>query len=94
MGVASLVLGIVSIVFTFFGPTAIIGFFIGIVGIVMGVLARKKAMEAPEGSPEASKRGMATAGFVCSIIGTVLCGITFFACASLVGGLAALGSSY
>ena len=64
--VASLVLGIVSVVFCFFGTWAIIGLATGIVGIVLAVKGQK--------SP---KKGLATAGLVLSIIGVALCGIMF-----------------
>ena len=58
--IASLALGILSIILAFvYTP---IGLILGIVGIVLGAKARK---EAPS--------GMATGGFVCSIIGTVIC---------------------
>lgn len=84
MGVASLVLGIISIVLSLFGVgIQWVGAICGIVGIVCGVQARK----VPE------KQGLGTAGLVCSIIGTVLCLVTYLACVACVGGLAAAGSS-
>lgn len=73
MAVASLVLGIATIVFSIIG-LYIPGLIMGIVGIVLGVLAKKK-----------NPSGMATAGLVCSIVGTVLCAIIFIACAACVG---------
>lgn len=69
MAVASLVLGIVSVVFSFFGGS-IIGLPVGIVGIILGVLAKKKTPQ----------NGMATAGLVCSIVGTAISGLIFVAC--------------
>ncbi len=81
MGVASLVLGIVALVFTFFGPAGWIGLIIGIIGIILGALAKKN-----------NPSGIATAGLVCSIIGTAVCGIGFLACAACVGSLGALGT--
>lgn len=88
MGVASLVLGIVSIVLGTFsaGTLGWAGAIMGIVGIILGSSARKN-------SP-IEKRGMATAGLVCSIIGTVLCLILYIACAACIGGLASLGSTW
>lgn len=85
MGIASLVLGIVSIVIGLFsgGLLGWAGAVLAIVGVILGSIARKN-------SPE-DKRGMATAGFVCSIIGLVLCLLTYLACAACVGGLASLG---
>lgn len=81
MAVAALVLGIVSIVFSFIGLFWL-GVILGIVGIVLGVVARKNAPS-----------GMATAGLVVSIIGTVLCAIIFVACGACVGGTAGLFSA-
>lgn len=82
MAVASLVLGIVSIVVAVFS-----GFFggwfgavLGIIGVVLGAI----------GTRNEEKRGMATAGLVCSIIGTALSLIMYVACASCVGGCASL----
>ena len=75
--IAGLVLGILSILSSFtivFFGLGWLGLIFGIVGIVMGVMAKKKAPS-----------GMATAGLVLSIIGTVLCGITFIACVACIG---------
>lgn len=79
MAIASLVLGIISLVLSFFG-LGIISVFTAIIGIILGVLGRK--------DPE--KKGMATAGLVCSIIALVLGIIMWIACAAVVGGAAAL----
>lgn len=80
MAVASLILGICSIVFDFFFQ--FLGVLLGIVGIILGALARKQ-------NPA---NGMATGGLVCSIIGVILGAITLIACVACVGGLGALGS--
>lgn len=69
MAVASLVLGIIALVLSFTGYGAWIGLVLGIVGIILGVLAKK---EQPS--------GIATTGFVCSLIAVILCGIFAFAC--------------
>jgi hypothetical protein len=79
MAIASLILGIISLVLSFFG-LGIISVFTAIIGIILGVLGRK--------DPE--KKGMATAGLVCSIIALVLGIIMWIACAAVVGGAAAL----
>ena len=84
MGVASLVLGIISLVIGAFsaGVLGWLGGIIGIIGIVLGALGRKS-------NPE--KAGLATAGLVCSIIGTVLCLILYIAC---VACLSAAGATF
>lgn len=80
VGVASLVLGIISVViavlFAGFGWLAAL---LGLVGIVLGSSARKQG-----------QGGAATAGFVLSIIGLVLGLLMYVACAAMVGGLASL----
>lgn len=71
MAIASLVLGILSLVIgLFLSAYGWAGAILGIVGIVLGALGRK----------DAAKKGMATAGLVCSIIGTVLGIIFYIAC--------------
>ncbi len=84
LGVASLVLGIISIVIGAFsgGSLGWIGAPIGIVGIILGAIGRKNAPEA--------KKGLANAGFVCSIIGTILCILFYVACIACIG---AIGSA-
>lgn len=82
MGIASLVLGIISLVIGVFssGLLGWLGAIIAIIGIILGALGRK--------DPE--KKGISTAGMVCSIIGLILCLLLYLACAACVGGLAAL----
>ena len=79
MAIASLVLGIISLVLSFCG-LGIISVFTAIVGIVLGALGRK----------DLEKKGMATAGLVCSIIALVLGIVMWVACAAIIGGAAAL----
>ena len=81
LAVASLVLGIVAIVFSFIGLSIPFGLIIGIVGIVLGVMAKKK-----------NPSGMATAGLVLSIIGTILCAIVFIACTACIGAIGSAAS--
>lgn len=82
MGIASLVLGIISIVIGIIssGLFGWLGAIIGIIGIIMGALARK----VPE------QRSIATAGLVCSIIGTILSLLLYVACAACIGAVAAI----
>lgn len=81
MGVASLVLGIISIIIGLFsaGSLGWIGAILAIIGIILGAMERK----------DPDKKGIATGGLVCSIIGLVLCMILYIACAACVSGLAA-----
>lgn len=84
MSIASLILGICSIVAAVFGLGFPIGAIAGIVGIIMGIYGKK--------DPE--KAGMAKAGFICSIIGTILSLLFVVLCASCLGGIGAIGSLY
>lgn len=83
--VTSLVLGIVGLILgilapQFYGIPALLGLVLSIIGIVFGVKARNGI---PVG---VSGRGIATAGMVCAIIGTVISGIiTLTAFCVLVG---------
>lgn len=80
MGVAALVLGIVALVLGVFGLGFPFGTIVGILGVIFGALGRRKEQN----------RGIATAGLVCAIIGTVLSVIFFLACASCIGSAALL----
>ena len=79
--VASLVLGILSLVCIFFGYFTLVGIVMGIVGLVLGIAANKEA-----------KSGMGTAGIVLSAIGLGLCAISFIACVACIGCLGAAGA--
>ena len=84
MDVAGLVLGILSLIGgSIPGINAFPCWLFGIVGIILSVIARKK-----------QPSGIATAGLVLSIIGTVLSLITFVACAACLaaGAVSALGN--
>ena len=76
MAVASLVLGILSILFVFTGPFSFIGIILGIIGIVTGVLARR---EEPENT-------LSTGGLVTSIIGCALSLLLNIACIACITG--------
>lgn len=83
MGVASLVLGIIALIIgIFLTGFQWVGAIVGLIGIILGALGRK--------NPE--KKGIATAGMVCSIIGFILCIIFFVACGACVGVLGAVGA--
>lgn len=71
--IAALVLGIISLVLAWFGYAAIVSIVLSIIGIILGVGARKE-LTADQG------RGLATAGMVCSIIALVLSAIVFISC--------------
>ena len=85
MAVAGLILGILSLVGgSIPGVNAFPLWLFGIVGIILSAVARTKAQKA--GQPT----GMATAGLVLSIIGTVFALILWIACIACVG--AAVGA--
>ena len=68
LGIAAMVLGILSLVIPFFGTAT------AIVGLILGVVAKKKSSEA--GMP----CGMAIAGIVCSIVSLALSILCIFTC--------------
>ena len=81
--IAALVLGIFGILLSFWSAALIpaaVGIIVGIVGIVLGVQAKK---EAPS--------GMATAGLVLSIVALALNVIFLIACACAIGMVGAAG---
>ena len=71
MGIAALVLGIVSLVWACFGGTYLSAI-VGIIGIILGAIGKKNGAKCAVG------------GLVLSIIGTVLSLIFFIACAACV----------
>lgn len=80
MGVASLVLGICSLVVAvFFGSAGWLAALLGLIGLILGAAANKK-----------QKTGVATAGVVMSIIGMVLGLLFYIACIACIGGLASM----
>ena len=82
--IISLVCGILSLVFAWFGYSTLLGIVLGIVAIVTGSSARK---ELPR-----EQAGMATAGMITGIIGLILCALMFVACVACVGLLGAAGA--
>lgn len=90
--VASLVIGLVGLFISIFAPVlegipAIFGLILCIVGIVIGAKARNKI---PAG---VSGRGIATAGFVSSIIGAIISGIMTLVVICVVVGFVAICAS-
>ena len=85
---ASLVLGILSLVLALIGYTAaglcaVFGLIVAIVGVVLGAKARK-----------ISQTGVATAGFVCSIIGIVINGVAIVCVIACAAGVAAAAGAF
>lgn len=84
--IASLVLGIVAVVLSFFGIVSFVGLVCGILSIVLSVLGRKKSKLATGKSS-----GLATAGLVLGIVGTAIAGIGV---ACTIASLSALSCAY
>ena len=84
LAIASLVLGILSLIWAFVGTLLLpgLGFVFAIIGVVLGAVARKQ-----------NQTSMATAGFVCSLIGLILGVINLVCAVACVGGLAALSET-
>lgn len=80
--IGSLVCGILSIVFSFFSISSIIGLILGIVGLVLANDSKKAGYN----------DGLRTGGFVVSLIGVILSSIFFVSCVACVGCLSAAGS--
>lgn len=80
--IASLVLGLISLLCAWFGYGALISIITGIIGIILGIKGNK-----------IQQTGVGTAGIVLSIIGLVLSIIVFFACVLCIGGLIALDAA-
>ncbi|MGX8699663.1 MAG: hypothetical protein ACSW8F_06995 [bacterium] len=83
LAIASLVLGIIAVVFWFFGYFAILSVLLGIIGLVLASNAKKQGFVG----------GLQTAGFVLSLIGLIGGGVSFLACVACVGALGSLSDS-
>ena len=77
MGIASLVLGIISLVWSLFGGTWLSAI-VGLGGIVLGAIGKK------------NNASCAVAGLVLSIIGTVFSLLFYIACIACAGSLASM----
>ena len=82
LAVAGMVLGIVSIVFWFFGAGALVGLVTGIIGLICSSSAKKAGYIG----------GMQTAGFVCSLIGLIGSALVFVACVACLGAVGTAGA--
>lgn len=80
--IASLVLGILSLVLILTGAGSFIGIITSIIGLVLGSSAKK--LLPPE------ERGMASAGFVCSLIALILSALVALVLLLLGGTMGAL----
>ncbi len=83
VAIASLTLGIVAAVFIFIPGLAWVSIICAIIGLILGISAKKKAPS-----------GMATAGLVLSIIALAISVVVFIACLACAGALASLGASF
>lgn len=82
LGTASLVLGIISVVFWFFGWGSIVSIILGIIGLILAGQSKKQGFEG----------GTRTAGFVLSLIGLIGGAFVFIACVACVGALGTAGA--
>ena len=80
--IASMVMGIISVVLWFFGYSAIISVVLGVVGLILAGNAKKAGFVG----------GIRTAGFVLSLIGLIGGAIFFVACVACVGAIGAAAS--
>ena len=89
--IAALVLGIVATVLAWFYMINIAALACSILGVIFAAKGKKLAVAA------SAPTGIATAGLVLSIIGTILAGIGFFSCTVCVlcaaGSIDALGTA-
>lgn len=84
LAIASLILGIVSLICCCFGSGAIIAVILGIIGLVVAGKAKR----------EGYIGGMRTAGFVCSLIGLCVGGVVFVVALMALGSLASLAMAF
>ena len=73
--IASLVLGIISVVLWFFGYSSILSVVLGIIGVVMASKSKEEGYD----------ENIRTAGFILSVIGIIGGAIFFVACVACVG---------
>jgi len=83
LAIASLVLGIISVVLWWFGYSAIVSVVLSIVGLVLAGNSKKAGYTG----------GMRTAGFVLNLIALIGGAIFFIACVACVGMISAFSAS-
>ncbi|WP_206427345.1 DUF4190 domain-containing protein [Clostridium rectalis] len=83
MAIASLVCGIVGLVFLFMPIVYGLGIIPAILAIVFGNISKGKIRK----DPNLDGYGMAKAGFICGVVGVVLVVISLIGCGLLVGSL-------
>lgn len=87
--IAALVCGIFAVITVFTGIYAIFGLIAGIFGIVLSIKVKKELEaigEAVDADPALKDiKGMATAGLICSIVGTAIAGIGVICVACIAG---------
>ena len=69
LGIAGLILGILSIILSIIPCTAIFGLFLGVVGLILAIIGISQA------SKYSSEKGLVTAALVVSIIGVLIAGL-------------------
>lgn len=80
--IASLIVGVISVVCWFFGYSAILSVILGIVGLILAGNSKKAGYYG----------GMRTAGFILSLIGLIGGAVVFVACIACVGAIGATAS--
>lgn len=81
MAIASLVLGIVSVLFVWIPIVGILGTLMAVIGLVLGILALRQ----PSG------RGLAIGGLVCSGVSMLITAIYIFGFMALIAARASAG---
>ena len=73
--IASLVLGIISVVLWFFGYSSLLSVVLGVIGVIMASKSKEEGYD----------DNIRTAGFILSVIGVIGGAIFFAACVACVG---------
>lgn len=81
LSVASMVLGIIGLVFMFVPGLSGIGIVCGILAIIFGVISKRRILES---NGQLGGLSMAKAGLILGIISVVLCVLSLVACGALL----------